>query len=582
MSACIGNPMSLRPERETTHIDLQIGDLADFITKTLDGVSDGVNFDDVLFAVTVTCVGDFTTGTHTIDALVSVNAPLTVADLPTGAECEVVETADPAFTVSYAPSNADGTAAPATITDTGAAVGIANSTGGIIIHKATIVDSTHPVDPIDTFTFTVDCGAAYVADHQVTTDTLTSTGAMGVLGYSDLPVLGDGTVCEITEQDETPDWALTTDRTVTLTVTSAEPQVASFTNEHVLGSLIIDKTVEGPEGVDLSAEVFDVTVTCIGGFSNDPYVFAATVSPTVPLQVDGLPNGAECTVEETPDPRFAISYTDTEATISADETATLSILNQTGSFVIDKETFINSDRPLDPDDDFTFIISCVHADGDTYDQTITITTPDGEGAWESPLLPAGHECSIEIIAPAGWNVLSDSVVDFTIGTDVQIFAFQSERSLVPLTISKTLASVPASLNFADHEFEITVSCDVGFETANYAIPGDQVVSQDAAIVIDDLPVGATCTVVEAADEYFTPTYSPADAILLSATNDNAMTITNTATQALIDKANTPPSAGPLAFTGVESIRLVWLSLLLVGAGIFALGVRRIGINGSEA
>ena len=36
------------------------------------------------------------------------------------------------------------------------------------------------------------------------------------------------------------------------------------------------------------------------------------------------------------------------------------------------------------------------------------------------------------------------------------------------------------------------------------------------------------------------------------------------------------------FTGVESIRLVWLSLLLVGAGIFALGVRRIGINGSEA
>ena len=550
-------------------------DTADLVvTKTVEGTPDGLNFDDVLFALTATCTGDFVGGTHVVEALVSVNAPLTIADLPTGATCEVTETADPAFTVSYDPATAEGTAATATITDDGAAVGITNTTGGIIIEKLTTVDPAHPIDPVDTFTFTVDCGAAYVGDHEITTDTLTATGAMGVLSYTDLPSLGDGTICEITEHDESPDWALVTDRTVTLTVTEAEPQVASFTNEHVVGSLIIDKTVEGPEGLDLGAEVFDITVTCIGGFTEDPYVFDATVSATSPFEADGLPYGAECTVEETPDPRFAISYTDTDAAISSNEVATLSILNETGSFVIDKESFINSDLPLDPDDEFTFVISCVHADGDTYEETITITTADGEGTWESPLLPAGHECSIELIAPDGWDVLSNTVVDFTVGTDVQTFAFQSERSLVSLTVSKTLDSVPSSLDFADHEFDVNVSCDVGFETADYAIPGDQVVSEDALLTIDDLPVGTTCTIVEAADEYFTATYAPADTVLLSATGDNAVTITNTATQELIDKANTPPPAGPLAFTGVESIRLVWLSLLLVGAGMFALGARR--------
>lgn len=465
------------------------------------------------------------------------------------------------------------TAGEATVSDAGTAVEITNTTGAIAITKQTIVDPTHPIDPVDTFSFSIDCGANYSGVHELTTDMLTADDAMGMLTFADLPVISDGTECEITELDETPEWTLTTDRSITLTVSSAAPQTATFINERVLGSLVINKTVEGPDDVDLSGEVFEITITCTGGFIDGTHVIEATISATTPYTVDNLPLGANCTVEETADPRFATSYPDTDATIATatDGPADLSILNQTGSFTIDKAAFIDSSRPFDPDDEFSFTISCRTATGEPYEETVTINTTDGVGTWNSPLLPTGHECTIEMTVPDGWAVLSAEQANFVIGTDVQVLGFQSERSLVELTVTKTLASIPSGVDFADREFDITITCDQGFQVENYTIPGSAVVSQDENIVIGDLPAAATCTVTEAEDDFFAATYAPAETIVLSATEANQVTITNTGTQALADWARNP---GPLALTGNDAGRLVWLGVLLMGAGAVILGGRR--------
>jgi len=153
-------------------------------------------------------------------------------------------------------------------------------------------------------------------------------------------------------------------------------------------------------------------------------------------------------------------------------------------------------------------------------------------------------------------------------------AFQSERALVDLTVSKTLASIPSGLDFSAREFEITITCDAGFETADYVIPGDQVVSQTVSVTIEDLPAAASCTVVEAADPdgFFVASYAPSETIVLSETETNEVAITNTGTDALSTWASR--SNTPLAFTGSESIRLLWLGVTMLGAGLLLLHSRR--------
>ncbi len=553
------------------------------VTKVLDGVPVGLDLDAVLFDIEIVCTGDFDGGTHTLATQVSVDAPVTIDDLPTNAVCTITEADDPRFAVDYAPANADETAAEVTVLDTGAAATITNTTGAIIIAKETVVDSAHPIDPTGTFSFDIDCGAAYTGVHELTTTFTTATGAMAFLTYTELPLIAEGTTCTITELDETPDWTLVTDRSVDLVVTSVDPQTASFTNDRVLGSLVVDKIVEGPADLDLDIEPFEITITCVGGFTVDPYTITTTITGDSDVVIENLPRGAVCDVTETPDPRFATTYPDVDAEIGSDdapaldpdaEPADLSILNATGSFVIDKETFVDSTRPFDPDDTFTFEITCVHPDGSEYVETITISTTDGEGTWASPLLPAGHECTIVLLPPDGWVGVGVTTVDFVVGTDIEVFAFASERTVVDLTITKTLASIPSGLDFANRSFDISVTCEGGFGSETYVIPGDHAVSQDVSVTISDLPAASECVIAEAPDDdgWFTASYAPSDTITLSADGDNDVTVTNTGTEDLAEWARRP--VGPLAFSGSSAQHLAWFGFILLAAGVALLAARR--------
>ena len=555
------------------------------VNKVLLGVPEDIDLSATPFDITVTCTTGFTTTEHTVNGQVSSVAPLEIPDLPTGAECEVEEASDARFFTTYTPANDTGDAAVTTITNGENAVQVTNSTGAVIVSKDTVVPPTHPIDPVDEFTFTIDCGAVYSADHTITTDLLTPTGATGVIFYTDLPLIPEGTICNVTELDETPEWTLTTDRTVTLTASSENPVTAQFVNERTLGTLDINKIIEGPVEVDLSAETFDITVTCSNGFTEDPYVLTGVIGEGTPFTIDDLPYGAECDTAESADARFATSYSSTQGEISSDVTITtepsiVDVLNQTGSFHVDIGTLVSSARPFDPDDEFTFIVTCSNNDEVIYEATVDATTEDGAFRFEAALLPTGTTCETTLDSPSEWNTVSamgeqstEMAITQTIGTDIAWNAFEVERATASLPINKELAGLPADTDFATEEFAIDVTCVGGFIDAEHQLTEDLLVSTTDPLIVPELPVGSECTVVEQASDLFDDSYSTSPTFVVSAgDSDNALIITNTATDSLLSSLE--PDAPPLAFTGSTVWPLVWFAILLLLAGVLIIGPRR--------
>ena len=403
--------------------------------------------------------------------------------------------------------------------------------------------------------------------------------------YTDLPLLPEGTECEITELDETPEWTLTSDRTVTLTASTTSPVTANFVNERTSGSLAITKTVESPEGVDLSAEEFEVTVTCSGGFTEDPYLLTGVISEVDGWVIPNLPYGAECRAVETADERFTTSYSADAVPIAA-KTSTIDVLNQTGSVHVDIQTVVSDARPFDPDDDFTIAVTCSNAGEVIFDSTINLSTVDGFVQWEAPLLPTGATCQTSLDPSVAWaltgatgDATNENVISQTIGTDVAWNAFDVERLLGTLTVTKLLEDIPFGADFTTEEFEMTVTCSDGFIDAGHQLGETLLVSTVNPLLVTDLPVGAECTLAEVENPFFNPSFAPSPTFIVSPIAEgnaiDAIAVTNIATQALstfLEEQQPPPPT--LAFTGRTASELVRMALLLLAVGGFILFGRR--------
>ncbi len=550
------------------------GDLT--VTKTLDGVPDDVDFDDVLFEVTVTCTGDFDASPYVVPGplYTSVNNPLVVPDLPTGAGCTIAETPDGRFATTYTPDDGSGTAAAATIDTDGENVGILNATGSVIIAKETVAPTTHPIDATGTFSFLLDCGAVHSQVYDVDIDLPTTTGAVGFLTYAELPFLPNGTDCAVTEQDPGPQWTLTTAPTVDLTVDSAAPQTASFTNERVVGPIEITKTLDGvPAAVDLSDALFEVTVTCDGDFAPSPYVVPAPtfISANTPLTIADLPTDAACTVVEAADERFTTTYAPADGAVTvATDGETVGITNTTSTVALTKTTEISSAHPIDEDATFDWQVTCTAADETVlFDETVSLTTVDGTAAWiapDTPLLPPGTACSVTEQPAAGWTVsdrsggtlVGDASVDVVTDVGTNEVGFTNTRDTATLTIDKALEGVPDDIDLSGLAFDVTVTCTGFFAADPYVVPGPLRVSTVGDIVIDDLPTGTSCAVVETPDPRFAPVYEPADGAVLIADDPdpadgeapgNRVSITNRTGTFVLVKATAADSSFPLDLTG---------------------------------
>ncbi len=474
-----------------------VGDLT--VEKVLDGVPAAVDLSDEPFTVDVVCTGDYTGTTNSfLDQTITENTALVIEGVPTGSTCTATETADPRFTATYTNNGATQDTDGETIT-------VTNTTSTVSITKTTSGAGSHPLDLDDTFEFTIDCGGDEVEV------TLTTSGQSGSWTGDDGLLVPPGTSCQVTEEEH-PQWLNTGDETVTVITAAAAPVDAAFTNSLKTGDLAIGKLIEGlPAGVDLDAENFDVTISCSGGFTVDPYVIGPTpISVDTPINVADLPVGAQCLVTEAADGRFATSY-DPGQLIAIDEgELAVDILNATSSFTIDKTIQVTGTQPIDLSANFDFDVTCT----DGSDFSITVTSVDGTVTPATypdvPLLADGTSCTVtEQTPPTGWSVVGagSQTVELAAVEDDQQLTFTNRRTTGPLTISKSVLGAPTGLDPDSQVFTVDISCTGDFDdpfTLN-----DVALSTVAPITIDDLPTGAVCTIVEDPDDRFTATYTPA-------------------------------------------------------------------------
>ena len=179
------------------------------------------------------------------------------------------------------------------------------------MRKDTLVDSGDvTADPVDTFTFDIECtrggNVVHSGSHTLTTSTATATGATGGITYDELPLLAPGTTCVIGEQDPGSDWTQV-GGDVTVEIAADSTPTAVFTNEREVREFTVTKEIEGlPDGVDMDATGFVVDLTCTGDFdgTNSLTLTDQVVSVDVPLVLAGFPLGANCVVIEDAEVQF--------------------------------------------------------------------------------------------------------------------------------------------------------------------------------------------------------------------------------------------------------------------------------------
>ncbi len=564
------------------------------ITKTLDGVPAALDLDDVRFDLTITCAGDFvgnlTTGAHQIvgPTWVSVDTALVVDDLPTGAVCDITETADVRFAPTYSPSAPDDRSAIVVIGDAGGTASIENATGSMIIAKRTTAPGTHPIDTDGTFSFRVDCGAAHDAVYAVDADLATADGSFGFLTYTELPLLADGTDCTVTELDPGTSWTIESPTSVDLVVSAADPVTAEFTNARRTGGLRVVKTLDGvPAGVDLDAEAFELAVVCDGGFDAATHTVTGSISVTTPFEVADLPSDATCSVSEAADDRFVAVFTPVDATtaISADATATVEVENRTGTIEVFVTATAPATHPIDLVVDTTISITCLTPAGAPgWSGAVVVSTDaDGDGVWSPatpPLLAPGTTCQVVQSTPASWTLDGTVIDDPDDGAvtgpgsillrvpdptapfaDPPVAGFQLVRDTGPLTITKLLDGVAVDTLDPDRgevfgtlEFEVTVTCAGPFIGGTHQIT--TTISGLQQATVDDLPTGATCTVVETPDPRFAASTDPIDGLVTIDDLGVDVTVTNATGTFILVKATTTDSEHPVDLDGTFRFHVV--------------------------
>ena len=493
------------------------------IIKTLLGVPESADLSAEQFTAEVICFGDFV-GTSMVesDVAFSVDAPALIDGLPIGAICRVTEDPDRRFTSTYSPTTS-GSAAEVTIAaPTAYPVVIANATGSIIISKQTVVTDSS-IDPTGDFRFEVDCGAAYTGTVVVSADEPTPNGAQGSLSYDELPLLPDGTQCTVTELAAPAGWTLDTPNGVNVVVSSFMAPTATFTNSRDVGSVVITKSVSGlPDDLDLGDETFDVDITCTGGFvGSELTIVGEQVSPVEPLTVEDIPIGSICEVSEQDDLRFETRYQPSATSGDAARVyvdgagVAVEITNIAGRLEIEKTTSAISDLDLDVGGEFDFSVSCDNG----FSTSVAIEVPTANerstARVEYPTLPImrpGTLCWVTEQFPGPEWLQTGAAATPVVIPDgsVVVASFTNQRRTGELRVTKRLGGVPAGDDANDDAFIVDVNCTGDLVDGSVSFD-DRSVSVAEPLSITGIPVGSVCRVVEASDDRFAVTYSPADA-----------------------------------------------------------------------
>ncbi len=398
----------------------------------------------------------------------------------------------------------------------------------------------------DSFTAAVYCETA---DGLVSFDGDVTVPADGVTTIENL---ADGSTCTVFERDVELTGAdahriVDDEGTVIdgadIVITAAEPGRVTFENYYLTGELEVSKTVVGA-GAGFGSGPFEVTLVCERDGIDVDIVGGATRS----LSAGGtasytlLPSGAECTLTET-GPAGATSsrlldaagaeLTDdvaagTTFTVVVDETvllddqaqpaleventfelASLTVTKTVESDAVDETGTAIAFGPFPVAIDCLFEGATVYGTGYDAESPMVDSLADG-ASWTIEGLPHGAVCTVTetdtmdaastglvvIVDGSDPDAVEGATVDVTLGTASSV-AITNAYSVGSLTLTKAVTGVGAEA-WADASYQLDVSCvldDASGERTVYT-GAFTVVRGDDPIVIDDLALGALCTITE--------------------------------------------------------------------------------------
>ncbi|MBZ2195873.1 DUF5979 domain-containing protein [Occultella gossypii] len=461
---------------------------------------------------------------------------------------------------------------------------------------------------------------------RVVYDATVVLGAAGPL-EAQIANLPTGAVCAVTETDDGGATSSVVEPS-SVTIGSADTVTVTATNTFDVGSIVLDKVVDG-DGADLYGDgPFTVTLECT--YEDEPVAIPGgaerEITPGAPVGVDGLPVGAECTVTETDD--GDATGTSMTVTVAGEEPV------QTGG--TSAEVIV---PPVDPGGEptavgivatNTFQLGSIQVDklteGDGADLYgagpfgVTLECSfDGEsveipGGAEREImpgtpvlyeeLPVGAECAVTetgtagatstVIAPEGGAVTVPAPAE---GDEEPAVATVTVTNVFDLTSLEVVKEIDGdwAASGSDGRFEVTLTCTwmVDGVATDLEIPGGPArvlqAPDDVVATYADLPVGADCELTETVT-------GEADDTSIVVEIDGTEPVTTTGTTVVVPLTGTtapgqaqvtvtnafdpvpPPAPGPadpqIPATGSDAGWLAGAALLLIGAGVFLVIARR--------
>jgi hypothetical protein len=452
------------------------------VTKVIEGT---VGTATTTFPVAVDC----TPGTaYDQTAEVTVTPPDTTAsvtfdDIPSGLICTVTEASVPE---GWALDSVTPDGGQVTIPDGGTAeVTFTNvrQTGSLVVVK----QASGPVAGAPTeFSVAVDCDDG--ANQTLTLDVGTDGSASATI--DGIPT---GTICTVSE-DVVPDgWTLDSIQPAQVTISADpdEPVTVTVTNSRETAAFDVVKQVDGALAPADSA-TFEVEADCPDPVGLTTLTLTVTEDDgTATGTVEGVPVGAECSVEETsvPEGWTLTSIDPNPVTVNAGDSDTVTVTNtrELGELRIVKRL----DGPVaGADTDFTLDLDC---DYDPADQQVQLTVSDGQSAGVTVSeIPTGTTCVLtESSVSDGWALESIEPSVVTVGTQPVELVVTNVRELGGLEIIKVLLG---PVDGASTTFSAFLDCDYDPADQRVVIEVQNGVAKRTEVT--GIPVGVTCTATE--------------------------------------------------------------------------------------
>ncbi|MDO7882814.1 DUF5979 domain-containing protein [Salinibacterium soli] len=555
-----------------------------------------------------------------------------MAPVAAGAECAVIESdtaGATATSILVGSTSTAGTSATATIpADSLLAVTVSNryDFASLTVSKTVLSDAEdqdgEPVYPGGSFAVAVEC--SFLGETVLATgfDTSPMTFSLGHLGSQTLTGLPAGASCAVTETDtvEAASTSIATatsavsastdDTTATIaSVTSdsagAATNSAAITNRYGIGSLTVEKILEGGAAAQYGDGPFDIHVECVaaGGVTAFDDTVSLPIGNSWSTTIESIPVGSVCEIEETnagdtgADAHRVVDAAGdpaTSTTVGLEEPGYLAVENfyLTGSVEVSKT--VTGAGAHYGDGPFEVSLECVR-DGETavLPGGATRSIVDGETVTYTGL-PSGAECTLTESDVAGAASTSLRVGDaevaadategysFTVSVDAEsldddqpqpAIEVVNDFPLAGLDVSKVVETEARSGDsaVAYGPFEVAVECTFLGEpvwATGYDAESPMVASLESGASpwqLRGLPTGAECLVEE------TQTMD-ADATVITVTQAGASDDTDGASVTIVLDANEDGAAtNEAVITNSYESGSIELSKLVTGAGAEAWG-----------